>query len=291
MCRCRTNGVVAVAPRAGPQLAPQLGPQAEGAPEPGPEVNLGGDNDSLTKWLLSPFVLPSFATAVLDENLSCQLQALVTFFRFTSALALECPYIVNGTLYHDCAVHWSNHTLACGARLGDASSMCTLGTDGAMLQPCVTVDGRVSRECCALFLVPPLQTDLAWRIRSNHERPPYATIQISTPRENAQAAQLAIMQKDEQDMVGARYSNAQLILLAIAHVSVAKSATDVYACVEETPGRWVLADNPDVACFSVSWTWYDPLRPCISLVRLTCQLHGMAHDTRMRRMAVSVALC
>jgi hypothetical protein len=187
--------------------------------------------------------------------------------------------------------HGPWHTVACSARVGttrrrEQYEQPKLGTVDAMLPPFVTVDGLVSRECCALFPVPLLQTDLARRIWSNHERPPYTTIQIST--ENVQRE---LVRKDEQDMVGARYSNAQLILLAIAHVSVAKSATDVYACVEETPGRWVLADNPDVACFSGSWTWYDPSRPCISLARLTCQWHGMAHDTRLRRMAVSVALC
>jgi hypothetical protein len=59
----------------------------------------------------------------------------------------------------------------------------------------------------------------------------------------------------EMEIVGARYKNARLILLAIAHVSVARSAADVYACVEESPGRLVMADNPEVVCFEGAWAW------------------------------------
>ena len=93
-----------------------------------------------------------------------------------------------------------------------------------------------------------LQTDLTDRIRNNNDFPAFDTVTFSSHPMRAKAKTEAVK------VVDARYDNACLILLAIAHVSVAKSAADVYACVEETPGRWVLADNPEVVCFEGSWT-------------------------------------
>ena len=91
-----------------------------------------------------------------------------------------------------------------------------------------------------------VQTSIVERIWISRASPPVATraVQLS-PTEDGQTFEISIVE--------ARYMNAQLILLAIAHVSVAKSAADVYACVEESPGRRVMADNAEVVCFEGPW--------------------------------------
>ncbi len=104
---------------------------------------------------------------------------------------------------------------------------------------------------CAVTVVHCSQTDIVERIRINHDHPPYARVTMEAGPVHSDIQDIEIR------TVGARYKNAQLILLAIAHVSVAKSAADVYACVEESPGRRVMADNPEVVCFEGSWTKYE----------------------------------
>jgi hypothetical protein len=42
-------------------------------------------------------------------------------------------------------------------------------------------------------------------------------------------------------------------LMVMSHMTIAKAVSDVYSCTEETPGRFVLADNPDIICFTGEW--------------------------------------
>jgi hypothetical protein len=107
-------------------------------------------------------------------------------------------------------------------------------------------DWSVCGACVRVGLLE--QTDVVSRIRINHMYPPYDAVMVEAGSKDAHDRETV------NDALEARYQNAQLILLAIAHVSVAKSAADVYACVEESPGRRVMADNPDVVCFEGVWT-------------------------------------
>ncbi len=36
-------------------------------------------------------------------------------------------------------------------------------------------------------------------------------------------------------------------------MSVAKAVADMFSCTEESPGRFVLAENPDLECYTGQW--------------------------------------
>jgi hypothetical protein len=73
-CRFRTNGVVAVRT---PHDVGAVGLD-HGAGPPGGVTKL-----PVSEWLLSAFVMPSFAASLVDDALTCHLQSLVRFVAHT----------------------------------------------------------------------------------------------------------------------------------------------------------------------------------------------------------------
>ena len=55
-------------------------------------------------------------------------------------------------------------------------------------------------------------------------------------------------------LISARYTNAVLILLAMSHMTVAKSVAEVFSCQLEPSGVYVLTANPELACFQGEWS-------------------------------------